>query len=95
MAGYASQVTLGITSFGRVVYWHTDTHAAKRNFPASTKFDSQTYRRYFKLTDVNMVQFKFKKIKQFFDENDNDEQDYSSRPEVGATYVLRDSSVSG
>jgi len=76
-----TKVTLGITSFGRLVYWHTDTHAAKRTFPPTEEYDSQTYRRYFKMNDVNMVQFKFQKRFDMIDENDFDEQDFSSRPQ--------------
>jgi hypothetical protein len=49
MVWVTAKVTLGITSFGRLVYWHTDTHAAKRTFPPTEEYDSQTYRRYFKM----------------------------------------------
>ena len=40
----------------------------------------QTYRRFFKMQDISMVQFKFKKMFDVFDENDSDEQDFSARP---------------
>eukprot|EP00240_Pyramimonas_obovata_P003457 CAMPEP_0118927134 /NCGR_PEP_ID=MMETSP1169-20130426/4673_1 /TAXON_ID=36882 /ORGANISM="Pyramimonas obovata, Strain CCMP722" /LENGTH=847 /DNA_ID=CAMNT_0006868835 /DNA_START=137 /DNA_END=2680 /DNA_ORIENTATION=- len=78
---YAStKVTLGILSSGRLVYWHADKQGARRSLISSTDVDSQTYRRFYRMQDISMVQFKFKKLFDVFDENDADEQSFSSRP---------------
>eukprot|EP00238_Polyblepharides_amylifera_P003874 CAMPEP_0196588998 /NCGR_PEP_ID=MMETSP1081-20130531/62354_1 /TAXON_ID=36882 /ORGANISM="Pyramimonas amylifera, Strain CCMP720" /LENGTH=792 /DNA_ID=CAMNT_0041911665 /DNA_START=342 /DNA_END=2720 /DNA_ORIENTATION=+ len=75
-----TKVTLGLLSSGRLVYWHTDIGATKYNVPRLFNKDCSTYRRYFRMMDINMVQFKFQKRFDLFDENDADQQDFSARP---------------
>eukprot|EP00242_Pyramimonas_sp_CCMP2087_P014789 CAMPEP_0198206924 /NCGR_PEP_ID=MMETSP1445-20131203/10438_1 /TAXON_ID=36898 /ORGANISM="Pyramimonas sp., Strain CCMP2087" /LENGTH=853 /DNA_ID=CAMNT_0043879791 /DNA_START=368 /DNA_END=2929 /DNA_ORIENTATION=+ len=76
----STRVTLGILSSGRIVYWHADKQGARRTIISTMDVDCQTYRRFFKMQDISMVQFKFKKMFDVFDENDSDEQDFSARP---------------